>query len=164
MKQLTVTQKKWLKSIHLIAAGVWITTGMVMFLIHFLGNQLSSGDQLFLLNKITYYIDIRILVPSAILCLVTGWIYSQFTTWGYFRHGWLIFKWIITILIILLGTFFSGPWIAEAVKISGKQGLEAIQNSDYQWYVKCHTIMGVCMTSTLIITVFVSVFKPKKKK
>ncbi len=164
MAQLTVKQKKWLKSIHIIAAGVWISTGLVMFLIHFMGNNLSSGDQLYLLNRIIYFIDMSILVPSAILCLITGWLYSQFTQWGYFKHGWLIFKWTITVLIIALGTFFSGPWIAETVKISGKLGLEAIQNSEYNWYVKSHLIMGVCMTGTLIVAVFISIFKPKKSK
>lgn len=164
MTQLTVKQKKWLKSIHIIAAGVWITTGLVMFLIHFMGNDLSSGDQLHLLNKIIYFIDMRILVPSAILCLLTGWVYSQFTQWGYFKHGWVIFKWVITILIITLGTIFSEPWIAETVNISEKLGLDSILNSDYQWYDRSHVIMGTCMTSTLILTVFISVFKPKKAK
>ncbi|MFA8451923.1 MAG: DUF2269 family protein [Bacteroidales bacterium] len=164
MKQLTTRQKKWLKSIHIIAAGVWITTGLIMYFIHFMSNDLASGAQLHLLNKIIYFIDMRILVPSAILCLLTGWMYSQLTKWGYFKHGWLIFKWIITVLIIVLGTVFSEPWIAETVKISGELGLDAIHNSNYQSYVNSHVIMGVCMTGTLIIAVFISVFKPKKSQ
>jgi len=83
MTQLTVKQRKWLKSIHVIAAGVWITTGLVMFLIHFMGNDLSTGEQLHLLNRIIYFIDMKLLVPSAVVCLLTGWMYSQFTKWGY---------------------------------------------------------------------------------
>ncbi|WP_319481984.1 hypothetical protein [uncultured Draconibacterium sp.] len=164
MAELTVKQKKWLKSIHVIAAGVWITTGAVMFLIHFLGNDLSTGGQLHLLNRIIHFIDMKLLVPAAITCLLSGWMYSQFTKWGYFKHGWLIFKWIITVLIIVLGTLFSGPWIEETVKISGELGLKALQNADYNWYANNHLIMGVCMTSTLIVAVFISVFKPKLKK
>jgi len=164
MAELTVKQKNWLKSIHIIAAGVWITTGIVMFLIHFLGNDLSTGTELHLLNKIIYFIDMKLLVPSAVICLLTGWMYSQFTKWGYFKHGWLIFKWIITVLIIVLGTIFSGPWIEKTVKISGELGLKALQDADYIWYADNHLIMGVCMTSTLIVAVFISVFKPKKIK
>ena len=164
MKQLSLTQKKWLKSVHLIAAGVWITTGIVMFLVQFLSDDVQSGDQLYLMNKIIHFIDMKILVPSAILCLLTGWMYSQFTKWGYFKHGWLIFKWIITVLIIVLGTIYSGPWIEKLVDISGEIGTNALTNSDYQWYDKSQNIMGVCMTSTLIITIFISVFKPAKSK
>ncbi|MBI9056867.1 MAG: DUF2269 family protein [Labilibaculum sp.] len=164
MKQLSLTQNKWLKSVHLIAAGVWITTGLVMFLVQFLSDDVQSGDQLYLMNKIIHFIDMKILVPSAILCLLTGWMYSQFTKWGYFKHGWLIFKWIITVLIIVLGTIYSGPWIEKLVDISGELGTNALTNSDYQWYDKSQNIMGVCMTSTLIITIFISVFKPAKSK
>lgn len=164
MRQLSLNQRKWLKSIHLVAAGVWITTGLVMFLIHFMSNDLISGDQLHLLNKIIYLIDMKILVPAAVICLLTGWMYSHFTKWGYFKHGWIIFKWIITVLIIVLGTIFSEPWIAKMVKISGELGLNATHNSDYQWYLNSHNIMGVCMTATLIIAVFISIFKPAKSK
>ncbi len=162
MKQISLNQKKWLKSIHLVAVGVWITTGLVMFLIHFLADDFTSGEQLQLLNEIIYYIDMSILVPSAILCLLTGWIYSHFTKWGYFKHGWLIFKWIITVSIIVLGTVFSEPWIAKMVQISGELGLEALNDSDYKLYGLSHNILGVAMTGTLIIAVFISVFKPKK--
>jgi len=161
MAQLSLQQKKWIKSIHLIAAGIWITTGLVMFLLHFMGKNLSTGAELFLLNRIIYFIDMKLLVPSAIVCLLTGWLYSQFTKWGYFKHGWLIFKWIITILIIMLGTIYSGPWIEETVKISGEIGLGALKNADYNWYNSHHLIIGACMTTTLILTVFISIFKPK---
>ncbi|MGV8829678.1 MAG: DUF2269 family protein [Breznakibacter sp.] len=162
MAELTVRQKKWLKSIHILAAGVWITSGLVMFLIHFFGNDLSTGAELHLLNRIIYFVDMKLLVPAAIVCLLTGWIYSQFTKWGYFKHGWLLFKWIITILIIVLGTIYSGPWIKKTVEISGSLGLDALRDADYMWYDRYHLLMGVCMTTTLIIAVFISIFKPKK--
>lgn len=164
MKQLSLTQRKWLKSIHLLSAGVWITTGLVMFIVHFMGNDLKTGAELHLLNKIIHFIDMKILVPAAITCLLTGFIYSQFTKWGYFKHGWLIFKWIITILIIVLGTTLSEPWISKMIEISGNLGLDALTDSDYQWYSYSHNVLGVCMTSTLIIAVFISVFKPAKSK
>ena len=164
MKQLSVTQKKWLKSIHLIAAGVWITTGLIMFLVQFMNDDIKTGDQLHLMNQIIHFIDMKILVPSAILCLLTGWMYSQFTKWGYFKHAWLIFKWIITVLIIVLGTIYSGPWIEKLVLISGEIGLDSLNDADYQWYENSQNIMGVCMTGTLIVSIFISIFKPGKSK
>lgn len=162
MIQLSLTQKKWLKSIHLLAAGIWITTGLVMFLLHFLRSKVETGDQLFMMNQIVHFIDMKILVPSAVLSLITGWFYSQFTKWGYIKHGWVSYKWIITLLIIILGTIYSGPWITEMANISGEIGLKALDNPDYQKLDRDQTIMGVCMTGTLIITIFISVFKPKK--
>ncbi len=163
MKQLSTTQKKWLKSIHVLVAGIWITTGLIMFLLQFMQSNVETGEQLHLMNQIIHFIDMKILVPTAVLCLITGWLYSQFTKWGYFKHGWLIFKWTITLLIIILGTIYSGPWIGKLVSISGEHGLAAFSNEEYQWYDKSQNIMGACMTGTLIVTIFISVFKPKKK-
>ena len=134
-----------------------------MFLLHFMRSSVETDEQLHLLNQIIHFIDMKILVPAAMLCLITGWLYSQFTKWGYFKHGWMTFKWIITLLIIILGTIYSGPWITEMVSISGEHGLTALSIEEYQWYDKSQNIMGVCMTVTLIITIFISVFKPKKK-
>jgi hypothetical protein len=162
MKQLSITQKKWLKSFHLLVAGMWVTTGLIMFLLHFLRTSVETGEQLYLMNQIIHFIDMKILVPSAVLCLLTGCIYSQYTKWGYFKHGWVIYKWIITLLIIILGTIYSGPWITEMVEISKEIGLEALNNSHYQQLDKHQTLMGICMNGTLIITIFISVFKPKK--
>lgn len=164
MQQLTITQKKWLKSIHLLAAGIWVTTGLCMFLLHFLRSSVETGKQLYLMNQIIHFIDMKILVPAAMLCLITGWIYSQFTKWGYFKHGWITYKWIITLLIIILGTIFSGPWIEEMVNISGEIGLDALRNVEYQTFDRNQTIMGLCMNGTLIVTIFISVFKPKRHK
>jgi len=164
MKQLSISQKKWLKSIHLLAAGIWITTGLIMFLLHFMRSEVQTGEQLYLMNQIIHFIDMKILVPAAILSLLTGWVYSQFTKWGYFKHGWMTFKWIITLLIIILGTIFSGPWINEMVRISGEIGTDALNNAEYQWFDKNQTLMGICMNLTLIITIFISVFKPKKSR
>ncbi len=164
MKQLSITQKKWLKSVHLLVAGIWVTTGLIMFLLHFLRSRVETGAQLYLMNQIIHFIDMKILVPAAMLSLLTGWVYSQFTKWCYFKHGWMTFKWVITLLIIILGTIFSGPWISEMVRISGELGMDALNNAEYQWFDKNQTIMGVCMNVTLIITIFISVFKPKKAK
>ena len=164
MKQLSITQKKWLKSVHLLAAGIWVTTGLIMFLLHFLRSSVETGEQLYLMNQIIHFIDMKILVPAAMLSLLTGWAYSQFTKWGYFKHGWMTFKWIITLSIIILGTIFSGPWISEMVRISGEIGMDALNNTEYQWFDKNQTIMGICMNGTLIIAIFISVFKPGKTK
>ncbi len=164
MKQLSITQKKWLKSVHLLAAGIWVTTGLIMFLLHFLRSSVETGEQLYLMNQIIHFIDMKLLVPAAMLSLLTGWAYSQFTKWGYFKHGWMTFKWIITLSIIILGTIFSGPWISEMVRISGEIGMDALNNTEYQWFDKNQTIMGICMNGTLIIAIFISVFKPGKTK
>jgi len=164
MRSLTLSQKKWLKSIHIIVAGTWIAIGLAMFFMHFLSLEVRSGDELYMLNKVSYFIDMKILTPAAILCLLTGLIYSHFTKWGYFKHKWMVFKWVVTLGIILLGTFYSGPTLNEIVNISKTEGLAVLENTDYLAMDQTHRMIGLGMTLTLIFTVFISVFKPWTKK
>jgi hypothetical protein len=61
-----------------------------------------------------------VVVPGAFGCLATGSIYSSFSNRGFFKHNWMIFKWVVTVAAILFGTFFLGPWETNMMEISGK--------------------------------------------
>ena len=50
-------------------------------------------------------IDDIVVIPGAILTVVTGVIYGMFTNWGFFKHKWIIVKWILGITIIIVGIF-----------------------------------------------------------
>ncbi len=163
MKQLSLKQRQWLKAFHLLAASVWISSGIIILLFYLIGQNISNGDHLYMLNYLTDFIDMKILVPSAMLCLFTGLFYSLFTKWGFFKHRWLVFKWIITVGIIVLGTVFTGPWVEEMVQLSLKEGIAVLKNSHYLAIGRSQFVMGACMNITLITAVFVSVFKPWKK-
>ena len=78
MKQLSVSHKKWLKSIHILAVGIWVTTGLVMFLLHFMRSRIETGEQLYLMNQIIHFIDMKILVPPQFfVSLLVGSIHNS---------------------------------------------------------------------------------------
>jgi hypothetical protein len=164
MKQFTAKQQKWLKSFHLLFAAVWLTCGSVMLSFALVTPGLNNADQLYMLNFLTDFIDMRILVPAAMLTLLTGLLYGIFTRWGFFIHRWLVYKWIITVSIIVIGTIFTGPWIAEMTEMVKRDGMSVLQNSRYISISRSQLVVGLCMNATLIITVFISVFKPWKGK
>ncbi|NTV92442.1 MAG: hypothetical protein HGA72_03935, partial [Chlorobiaceae bacterium] len=85
-----------------------------------------------------------------------------FSNWGFFRHNWLTFKWIVTSIAIVFGTFFLGPWETAMMDISGKIGLASLQNPDYLYNQQMNLIFGTLQVMVLIITIFVSIFKPWK--
>jgi hypothetical protein len=162
MKQLTVKQQKWLKSFHLLFASVWVTCGIVILSFALVSSGLKNGDQLYMLNYLADFIDMKILVPAAMLTLLTGLLYGIWTRWGFFKHRWLTFKWIVTVSIIVIGTIFTGPWIAEMTEMSLRDGISVLQNSRYILISRSQLAVGLCMNFTLVITVFISVFKPWK--
>jgi len=164
MKKLSIKQVHWLKGFHVLFAGIWVACGVVILAFSLAAGDIQNGDQLYMLNYLVDLVDMKILVPSAVLCLATGLIYSLGTNWGFFKYRWLVFKWIVTVSIIVLGTIFTGPWIEEMVGLSLEEGIGVVKNNHYLSIDRNQFVMGIMMNATLIITVFVSVFKPWNKK
>lgn len=76
----------------------------------------------------------------------------------------MIFKWIVTIVAILFGTFFLGPWETAMMDISGKLGMTSLSNSEYLYNEKMNLIFGTIQVLVLTITIFISIFKPWKSR
>jgi uncharacterized membrane protein len=161
--KLTARGLKWLKGFHLVAVSCWIGGGVALILLYFLKEGVSDGNVLYGINRSIHHVDLAVVViPGALGCFLTGLIYSSFSNWGFFRHGWMIFKWIVTVAAILFGTFFLGPWETAMMEISGKLGISSLSNTDYLYNEKMNLIFGASQILVLVITVFISIFKPWK--
>ena len=107
---------------------------------------------------------IVIISLGAVGCLLTGLLYSLLTGWGFFRHTWIMVKWIITIFCIASGMLFLGPWETAMVAISGQLGGAALQNAEYLSSMRFNFWFGILQIALLVFAVFISVFKPWKPK
>ena len=165
MPKLSAKGLKWLKGFHLVAVSCWIGGGVALILLYFLKNGVTDGNVLFGINQSIHHVDIAVVViPGAIGCLVTGLVYSLFSNYGFFKHGWMIFKWIVTIVAILFGTFFLGPWEITMMEVSGKLGISSLSSPEYLYNQKMNLLFGAMQILVLMVTVFISVFKPWKKR
>ena len=165
MRVIKTKGLKWLKGLHLIAVSCWVGGGVALILLYFLKEGVASGDVLFGINRSIHHVDMAVVViPGAFGCLITGFIYSLLSHWGFFKHNWLIFKWIVTIAAILFGTFFLGPWETTMMEISGKIGLSSLNDSAYLHNEKMNLVFGIIQVLVLMITIFISIFKPWKSK
>ena len=79
--------------------------------------SVNDGAGMYYMADFLETVDMKILIPGAIVCLITGLLYSLLTPWGFFKYRWVAVKWILTILMIAQGTFFMGPLIKENVII-----------------------------------------------
>jgi uncharacterized membrane protein len=165
MPKLKAKGLKWLKGFHLIAVSCWIGGAVALLLLYFLKDGVADGGVLYGINQSIHHVDMAVVViPGAFGCLVTGLIYSSFSNWGFFKHTWLIFKWIVTVAAILFGTFFLGPWETNMMEISGKIGLSSLNDPAYLYNQKMNMIFGTVQVLILMTTVFISIFKPWKSK
>jgi len=164
MIKLNANGLRWLKAFHLLAVSCWVGGAVSLILLYFIKTGISDGGVLYGINRSIHHVDMAVVViPGAFGCFITGLVYSTFSNWGFFRHRWLIFKWIVTVIAILFGTFFLGPWETEMMKISGKTGLSSLTDAEYLYNEKMNLFFGTVQVSVLIITIFISVFKPWKK-
>ena len=165
MPKLGARGLRWLKGFHLIAVSCWIGGAVALILLYFLKNRVTDGNVLYGINQSIHHVDmVVVVIPGAFGCLITGFLYSAFSNWGFFKHKWLIFKWIVTVAAILFGTFFLGPWETTMMEISGKLGMASLNDQWYLYNQKMNVIFGGIQCIVLMIIVFISIFKPWKKK
>ncbi len=165
MAKLKARGLRWLKGFHLIAVSCWVGGAVALTLLYFIKDGVSDGGVLYGMNQSIHRVDMAVVViPGAFGCLLTGLLYSLLSNWGFFKHTWLIFKWVVTVVAILFGTFFLGPWETTMMEISGKLGLAALSDQAYLYNERMNIIFGALQGLVLIVTVFISIFKPWKSK
>lgn len=162
MQKLTISHQKLLKSVHLIAVSIWLSSVITLMLLPIISKKLSSGDEVYMYNLAYHFIDMAILTPAAIITLITGLIYSLFTKWGFFRHGWLVYKWIVTLVIIITGTVYLGPMVTNLLEISDVKRIGALQDQYYLRGQLIGLLAAIINSSLLTIAVIFSVYKPWK--
>ncbi|MCD7971623.1 MAG: hypothetical protein LUG18_02995 [Candidatus Azobacteroides sp.] len=162
MKKLSAKGMKVLKTCHLLFVMMWVVGVMAMALMSLIKPQ--SGDELYMVLFITRMIDDWLVIPGAMLTVITAIVYGVSTNWGFFKHRWITVKWIISVLVILVGTFYFSPKLDRCLEITilGREAAlsnpELISNSEI-------SLTGACIQSgILIFLVVISVFKPWKKK
>ncbi len=165
MVKLKASGLKWLKGFHLIAVASWVGGAISLLLLYLLKADVTDGGVLYGINQSIHHVDMMVVViPGAFGCLLTGLVYSIWSNWGFFKHNWLIVKWVVTITAILFGTFFLGPWETTMMEISGELGIASLNDPEYLYNQKMNLIFGTVQCLILIITLFISIFKPWKSK
>ena len=152
-----------LKIFHLLFAFMWLGGAAALLLVNFLA-QPETGDELFMKLRAMQVIDDFLIIPGAMGNLLIGIVYGVFTRWGFFKHRWITVKWILTVVQILFGTFFLGPWLNGNVEMAREMGLSALSQPSFMANMRGTTAGGITQLSVLCIYLYLSVYKPWKVK
>lgn len=161
MKKLSPIGIKALRFLHLCFAVMWLGGTATLLVIVSTINTDNEQTQKIIWEAVCA-IDKFLITPGAILCLLSGLIFSTFTQWGFYKHGWIIFKWVATIVLILIGTFILGPWLYGNMRLA-QDIISANDIATIASNTKNITHWGTIQLIALLINVMISVFKPKKK-
>lgn len=163
MKTLGSKGLKFMKLIHLIAAFLWVGGALSIVLILTCFHP-ENPHEMYMFSHALKAIDDMMVVVGAYGFIVSGILYGIFTKWGFFKYRWITVKWVLTLLMILSGTFLMGPCIngnAFPVEEIARYTTEA----DTFWKnVAQNTRWGYVQLILLTLTVIISVYKPWKSK
>lgn len=154
----------WLKAFHLFFVAAWIGGALAMLFLP-LGNIfITDGKYTQAFNFAIKIINVYVTIPAAIGSIITGFLFAIYTNWGFFKHRWLTVKWILTTAAILIGAFWVGPLINDMIKLTMSKDFVRTTNTVYLAYEKQFFIMHATQILLIIYMIYVSVFKPWKKK
>lgn len=151
-----------MKTVHLVCAIAWIGSAIVMNTLRHLVD-VDSAEAMYYIAVVLEAIDMDILVPGAVVCLLTGIVYGIFTHWGFFKHRWLTIKWVLTVFMILFGTFYMGPRVKDNVLVAAQIMTGNGDIATYWHNVADCEWSGALQVFLLAVIIIISVFKPWKK-
>ena len=159
MNKLGIRGRRWLKAFHVLFSMTWIGAGITQTIIPFVTGNTTSGAELYAYNEAILLGDL-IVIPCAILCVITGLLLCWQTPWGFFKYWSVVIPLVVWAVAIVLGIACLGPWTEDLVRISKAEGLAALQNGEYLYALQMMKIVGIVWISILIFAAFVSVIKP----
>jgi hypothetical protein len=137
--------------LHLIAVGAVFGGDLALVS---LGLAALGGMDPVMIYPAAHAVVQRLLLPGALLTLATGLGLGIVTSWGLFKHGWVVAKLVITVALSAAITFILLPGL-EAAAAAASDGA-ASRNP---------LLVGpVAATMLLFVAMALGVFKPVRSR
>lgn len=160
MKNLSLTPKKWLLSLHILFASIWFGITVAFFILSI--NVMMTHEVSIIKAYYTSLLQLETTAgrASIIGTVTTGILLSVLTQWGLFKYMWVIAKEVLTLLSITLGFVYIYVWtIAGSKMIMPNEVSTAFMTNHLQ------LLIGIGVQIFSLGSMFViSVFKPWGKR
>jgi len=150
---------KWLRILHIVSVSIWFGATACIGVLTIICFFHVSPDEFLILAPLIPELYQKAVLPVAVLTILQGIIYGSFTKWGFFKHRWVLLKWILTALMIpcvglgTIGQLFS---VINKINIGGFTGGFA----DGGLILLCISLQ----ISIMLFMIGLSVLKPGKPK
>ncbi len=95
-----------------------------------------------------------VVVPLALASLLTGLVQSLGTTWGLFRHYWVLFKLLITVFATIVLLIYMETFSVMAGVAASSDDLGVVRNSSPM----LHAVLALLL---LLVATVLAVYKPR---
>ena len=97
------------KIVHIFGAAAWIGGVLALQALCYLQHTVRIPDANIWITRCLTSVDLWVVMPALLVCIITGLFYSCLTAIGFFKHFWIAFKWLVTICAAFWGFFFLSP-------------------------------------------------------
>ncbi|CAK7071594.1 MAG: hypothetical protein DELT_01918 [Desulfovibrio sp.] len=157
--------QKILKIFHLFAVCFWVGGGMGLLLLLYAAKSAASSDELVGILRSYRFVNVIVTVyMGAYASFFTGLAYSLCTNRGFFRHKWIIAKWVMTVAMIAAGMAFLGPWSTQMLEMAITGGLHALRHPDFIRIYELHTMVIAAYMALFVVATVLSVYKPWERE
>lgn len=162
---ISTEAQKILKTLHLLAVCFWVGGGMGQILLLSATQDAGSAGELFGILKSYRFINVIVTVyMGAYGSLFTGLAYSLCTNRGFFRHKWIIIKWVMTLTMMLCGSLFLSAWSTQMLESAVNVGLAALQTEEFQHLYEKHLLALIGFMVLFVAATLLSVYKPWERE
>lgn len=98
LPKLKKAPKRILDLVHLLFASLWLGGFTIVFVCSIM-LWTQTIDPVFGLATINFVQEVvKVCIPAL---MATGLLYGFATKWGFFSHGWVTAKWVLTIALVV---------------------------------------------------------------
>ncbi|MEU7615670.1 hypothetical protein AB0B27_06140 [Micromonospora rifamycinica] len=111
--------------LHVVTSVGWMALALVLFVLLVTGRTTQSPAVAVSATSMAELLDGRLLAPLANASAFTGFMLAATTPWGFFRHWWVLVKFVITLAQLYLGIFILSGVLADtaaAARSAAAQG------------------------------------------
>ena len=157
---LGVRGKKILLGLHIFLIAVWTGTLIAILWLQLSKHTFFSPEHFAIVDRISFIVFDTIVMNVSILVVLSGLIFSMYTSWGFFKLRLVIFKWLGVGFLAVLLMIFAGPAVNGMAAMSDIFEAHAAADPEYTAFEGEVIYATIIQIAVLILIVFVSVLKP----
>lgn len=147
---------KNMKAAHLLSAIAWGGGAFAMQALNILRTSATGDVPQEMIARCSWFIDTWVVMPGLFGCILTGLFYSIFTSLGFFRFAWVIYKWLISVSALFWGLlFWSGvgdtiiAWLGDSMLAEFLRFIRGLilPNSVWASILQTCIILSMCLIS-----------------
>lgn len=160
MKILTMTQKKWLVSLHIIFSAIMLGTSVTFLILSITAASTNDSELVLACYKAMHVLSSTSVRASVIGTILTGVILSLKTHWGFLKYNWIIAKEALSLVAILVGPIGMYVWTLQGISLLTDVGAESANQGAYV-VNEVSLFIGIGLQIISLVLMFLlSVFKP----